>query len=111
MPETKESVAEQRQEMRRIGLVLVALLLCGHGPADWIRRDGYKNAIGELCCGEQDCSELLSSDVRLVSGGYLVVSLGEFVPFSDVTPSPNKAYWRCQWGGARKCFFAPVGAS
>jgi len=29
------------------------------------------------------------------------------VPFSEALPSPDGAYWRCQWGGARKCFFAP----
>jgi hypothetical protein len=26
-----------------------------HDAAEWIQRGGYKNAIGELCCGERDC--------------------------------------------------------
>jgi hypothetical protein len=29
------------------------------------------------------------------------------VPFSEALPSPDGNYWRCQWGGTRKCFFAP----
>jgi hypothetical protein len=29
------------------------------------------------------------------------------VPFSEALPSPDGRYWRCQWGGSRKCFFAP----
>ncbi len=78
-----------------------------HGPAEWIQRGGYKNGVGELCCGERDCFELSSADVKITSSGYLVISLKEVVPFSEATPSPTGTYWRCQWGGQRKCFFAP----
>lgn len=78
-----------------------------HGAAEWIQRGGYKNAVGELCCGERDCVELAAGDVAITSSGYLVKSLNETVPFAEATPSPTGTYWRCYWGGKRKCFFAP----
>jgi hypothetical protein len=78
-----------------------------HGPAEWINRGAYKNAAGELCCGERDCVELTDADVSVTAAGYLVKSIRETVPFGDALPSPDGHYWRCQWGGTRKCFFAP----
>ena len=82
-------------------------LAYAHGPAEWIQRGDYKNAAGELCCGERDCAELASADVSVTATGYFVASIRETVPFSEAQPSPDGRYWRCQWGGARKCFFAP----
>lgn len=98
----------------------LAALLCGaffmstaqaHGPAEWIQRGGYKNAAGELCCGERDCFELADADVKITSAGYYIISIKETIPYSEAAPSPDGKYWRCQWGGARKCFFAPPGSS
>ena len=93
------------------GLAAMAMLSLqlayAHGPAEWIQRGEYKNALGVLCCGERDCAELSSADVRITSAGYYVISIKETVPFSEATPSPTGTYWRCQWGGHRKCFFAP----
>ena len=95
-------------------LVLAAVLVAAtlslasaHGPAEWIQRGGYRNAAGELCCGERDCLELSGDDISITSAGYFVRSIRETVPFSEALPSPDGQYWRCQWGGARKCFFAP----
>jgi len=89
-------------------LMLVSLSLAyGHDAAEWIQRGGYKNAVGELCCGERDCAELASADVKVTPAGYLIVSVNETIPFSEATPSPTGTYWRCYWGGKRKCFFAP----
>ncbi|MES2202878.1 MAG: hypothetical protein V4474_00940 [Patescibacteria group bacterium] len=82
-----------------------------HGPAEWIQRGGFKNAAGELCCGERDCFGLTDADVKITSAGYYVVSIKETVPFSEATPTwpgAEYSYWRCQWGGSRKCFFAPL---
>jgi hypothetical protein len=97
------------------GLTAVAMislqLAYAHGPAEWIQRGGYKNAAGELCCGERDCFELTDADVKITSAGYYVVSIKETIPFSEATPSPDGRYWRCQWGGSRKCFFAPPSAT
>lgn len=94
--------------------VLAALSLSlahAHGPAEWIQRGGYKNAAGELCCGERDCFELADADVKVTPAGYLVISTKEVIPFSEATPSPTGTYWRCAWGGVRKCFFAPPGSA
>jgi hypothetical protein len=98
-------------------LVLAALmataslsLASAHGPAEWIERGGYKNAAGELCCGERDCFELADADVSVTARGYFVKSTRETVPYAEALPSPDGRYWRCQWGGVRKCFFAPPGS-
>ena len=82
-----------------------------HGPAEWIQRGGFKNAVGELCCGERDCTELGRADVQITPAGYFIVSIKETVPFEEATPSPTGTYWRCYWGGRRKCFFAPPGTT
>jgi hypothetical protein len=82
-------------------------LASAHGPAEWIQQGGYRNPAGELCCGERDCFELSSGDVSVTASGYFVHSVKETVPFSEAQPSPDGRYWRCQWGGSRKCFFAP----
>jgi hypothetical protein len=97
------------------GLAALAMLSLSfayaHGPAEWIQRGAYKNAAGELCCGERDCFELAEADVKITPAGYLVVSTKELIPFSEATPSPTGTYWRCYWGGKRKCFFAPPGSA
>jgi hypothetical protein len=90
-----------------LAMTMTLSLASAHGPAEWIQRGGFKNAAGELCCGERDCFELTSSDVSVTAAGYFVRSTKETVPFSEALPSPDGQYWRCQWGGARKCFFAP----
>jgi hypothetical protein len=78
-----------------------------HDEAEWINAGRYKNAAGELCCGQRDCFELANGDVSVTASGYFVHSIKETVPFTEALPSPDGRYWRCQWGGMRKCFFAP----
>jgi hypothetical protein len=97
-----------------VSIALVAVFLCvlggtakPHDTAEWIQREGWKNAVGELCCGERDCSELADGDVAVTAAGYFIKSLKETVPYSEALPSPTGTYWRCEWGGTRKCFFAP----
>lgn len=95
-------------------LIAGVVLASGHDDADWIRQYGYKNMVGELCCGAQDCAALTDGDVRIDAGGYYIKSLRELVPFEKSLPAPGDAggrYWRCAWGGQRKCFFAPPGSS
>ena len=82
-----------------------------HGPAAWIQQDGYKNGLGELCCGERDCVELAAADIQITPGGYVVKATSETIPFSEATPSPTGTFWRCDWGGQRKCLFAPPGST
>lgn len=96
--------------MPRIILAIAGALFLGtaqaHGPAQWIQDGAYRNAVGDLCCGERDCSELADGDVTIIAAGYFIKSLNETVPFHDATPSPDGRYWRCAWGGKRRCFFA-----
>lgn len=95
------------------GIILVGIVICsyarGHGEAEWIEQGAYKNAQGSLCCGEQDCARLADDDVEITSAGYHIKSLDETVPFNQVHPQPSVdgGYWRCAWGGSRKCFFVP----
>lgn len=103
---------------------IVAAFSCAqaHGPAEWIQEGHYKNAVGELCCGIADCGEKIGGTIKQTPEGYIVnatfritTSTGivideqvkEFVPNADATPSPDGSYWRCRWGGGRKCFFYP----
>ena len=75
------------------GLTAMAMfslqLAYAHGPAEWIQRGNFKNAAGELCCGERDCFELTEADVKITSAGYYVVSIKETIPFEEATPSPT----------------------
>jgi hypothetical protein len=97
--------------MRRI---LPFLLLLGAGALiasaalahdSWIARGQLKNAAGEWCCGEGDC--FVMEQVRETGAGYLLTN-GELVPFTEVQPSPDGAFWRCKRpDGTRRCFFAP----
>jgi len=92
-------------------MLLLTTISHAHGPAQWIQDGEYKNALGQLCCGEKDCFELSDSDVVNAADGYFVKSLNELVPYHDATPSPDGKFWRCEWGGSRKCFFAPTPGS
>ena len=70
-------------------------------PGRWIQRGGFKNAAGELCCGERDCFELTDADVKITSAGYYVVSIKETIPFSEATPSPDRHATGAANGAAR----------
>jgi hypothetical protein len=76
--------------------------------SDWIQRGGHTNADGELCCGLNDCKEISSDGVGITGAGYFIKGLRETIPYSETKNSEDGRYWRCQWGGMRKCFFAPV---
>lgn len=93
--------------------IIILLLLMteamAHGPADWIRKDGYRNKLGEACCGELDCREIPAASVTVTPKGYFLTDFWDMVPFSETTPSPTGTYWVCHWAGRRKCFFAPLG--
>jgi len=91
--------------------MLSLTLAHAHGPAAWIQQGGYKNGLGELCCGERDCVELAAADIQITPGGYVVKATSETIPFSEATPLPTGTFWRCDWGGQRKCFFAPPGST
>lgn len=79
-----------------------------HDAADWIRLQNLKNRIGELCCGERDCVRLDDDDVISVPNGFYIRSLKETVPSDEALPVSPDGFWRCQWGGQRKCFITPA---
>jgi hypothetical protein len=83
------------------------ITLAGRADQQDHQYGAYRNAAGELCCGERDCFELSGEDISITEAGYFVKSIRETVRFSEALPSPDGNYWRCQWGGSRKCFFAP----
>lgn len=107
--------------IRLAAVLFLAVMTMGHGPAEWIERDSYKNAAGELCCGERDCGYFKSGHIEHVDGGYevdadfqveiadrqTVMHVKGFVPNTEATPSPTGEYWACVWGGKLKCFFVP----
>ena len=100
--------------LRRLttGSAVLVLLGLWAGPAfahdSWINRGGYKNVAGEWCCGEGDCFALPGSQVSETAAGYELLGYGETVPFREVQPSPDGAFWRCKRpDGSRRCFFAP----
>ncbi len=93
------------------GVAAVIVGLTAASPAvghdSWISRGGFRNTIGEWCCGEGDCEALPPDSVRMSSAGYHLID-GEFVPMSETQPSPDGSYWRCKRpDGSRRCFFAP----
>ena len=95
----------------------------------WINRGTYKNPAGEWCCGAEDCGVVSPGAVKAEKGGYSVVGavtygegitgnpadgptvnqdVNETIPYSQVLPSPDGAYWRCKRpDGSPRCFFAP----
>lgn len=111
-----------------VGLLSGAFLLpaVAHNDAQWIQDGAYKNKIYELCCGIADCGQKISGAVIAMPDGFKVDAVfritprfgdpideevHEFVPTADATPSIDGIYWRCRWGGGRKCFFYPMPGS
>ena len=107
-----------------LGILLWIFVICGakaDGPpnpplppphvhtdgSDWIRQGKHLNNKGESCCGLHDCTEIDGSGITTRPDGYYIKGLRETVPYSEAKRSEDGKYWRCQWGGERKCFFAP----
>ncbi len=116
-------------------LLLLAIVLStgsalGLAQDSWI--NGLRNGAGEWCCGIADCGIVDAASVKAKAGGFEVRGmvryhpqisngtgdkdrpftrserLDEQVPYSDVQPSRDGAYWRCKRpDGSRRCFFAP----
>ena len=79
-----------------IALVTATLSLAyAHGSGEWIQRGGYRNAAGELCCGERDCAPYphrgstgeLAYEVQIKGKWYKIDRdsvVGEFSPDGQV---------------------------
>jgi len=87
---------------------VAATLLCAapvFAHDSWINKGGYKNAIGELCCGENDCK---APERVSTNGSGWVVDGAEFVPYNEATPSPDGKLWICRRPDkTRRCVFGP----
>lgn len=110
-----------------VALLFAAKPVAAHGDAEWIAAGKYTNAAGQLCCGERDCGVFHDGKIATTPTGYRIdgvfriynsllrtttdVEVHELIPYSEATPSPDGQFWRCAWGGERKCFFAPPGQS
>ncbi|MBV8839555.1 MAG: hypothetical protein JO000_23725 [Alphaproteobacteria bacterium] len=71
----------------------------------WINRGGFKNAVGEWCCGDNDCK---SPDRISSNGKGWVIDGAEFVPYDEATPSPDGKLWICRRPDkTRRCVFGP----
>lgn len=96
---------------------VLSLLLCA-SPAlahdHWIRAQNLTDPLsGESCCNVNDCVPVLPGGVQEVSGGYLLVGTGEFVPSARVIwKSPDGLWIRCQYMagtniGKTRCLIGP----
>ena len=107
-------------------LLLVSSFAVAHDS--WISRGALRNPAGEWCCGEGDCALIDATAIHVTRAGYVVRGFGtlsfsdsalaerewivDTVPFSEVQPSPDGTYVRCQRpDGSRRCFFAPPSGS
>jgi hypothetical protein len=94
-----------------------------HGPAEWIQSGKYKNAAGELCCGEVDCGEKIAGTVEARADGYHVNAtfritaptgtvvteeVHEIVPYHKVQPSPQRKYLRRKQSDRSKGIHQPA---
>lgn len=103
-----------RATARAVGLAvyLLPLAALAHEDADWIRRDGLKNRMGEYCCGVQDCQAVDPENVKEGPGGYEisgVVGGFELIPYSEPMPfSIDGRLWICRYNTdrlRRRCVF------
>lgn len=87
----------------------------GHGEAEWIAREGWRDINGQSCCNPTDCKRVPTSDVyERDDGSFTYLPTGEHIPRNETRPSPDQNFWRCHWhvqGEQRTrplCFWRPV---
>ena len=79
---------------------VMSLVVPGHDAqhaSDWIEREKLSDPRTQnLCCGEDDCAQLLRGDVEEVSRGFIIRSTGEWIAHERVIwRSPDGGWWRC----------------
>jgi hypothetical protein len=88
----------------------------------WISRGNYSDPVERWhCCGEDDCDPVSPDDIQPTTGGYLIKSTKETIPFKRTIPAePDDdgvtRYYTCRWKklsdpNTLRCFFAPFGGS
>jgi len=85
------------------GIVASSLVSSAHDS--WINTGKYRNAVGEWCCGENDCEQ--PDRVASASTGW-IINGSEFVPYDEAVPSPDGKVWICRRPDrTRRCVFGP----
>jgi hypothetical protein len=103
--------------MRCILLVIATLIatsaVAHDNPENWIGQEHRQNALGQYCCGENDCHAFTVDEVTVMPDGYHFPD-GEIIAFDKAAPSIDHFFWKCAWGVPKKetkCVFAPLGPS
>lgn len=89
---------------RRFGWFIFTLILMSSAQAhdSWINKGGFRNAVGELCCGPHDCTQYPNPSSEQL--GWVVN--GEFIPYDEAMASPDGMLWICRRAdGVRRCVF------
>lgn len=109
-------LCDKHNEFIGVLLMLGLLLMLTGGafahdnPENWIGQEKRQNAIGQYCCGNNDCQSFTVDQVKTFPDGYHFPD-GDVIAFGKAAPSIDHFYWKCVWGGEIKCVFAPLGAS
>jgi hypothetical protein len=103
--------------MRCILLVIATLIatsaVAHDNPENWIGQEHRENALGQYCCGKNDCHAFTVDEVTVMPDGYHFPD-GEIIAFGKAAPSIDHFFWKCAWGVPKKetkCVFAPLGPS
>lgn len=89
-----------------ITLYILGLFLLLHGD-HWINKHRSIDNQSRCCNEASDCKIVHAHHVTNPYSGYRVFETGEVVPDKEIQWSEDDNYWRCAWGGGRKCFFIP----
>jgi hypothetical protein len=99
--------------MRCILLVIATLIttpaVAHDNPENWIGQEHRLNALGQLCCGKNDCHAFTVDEVTVMPDRYHFPD-GEIIRFDNAAPSIDRLFWKCVWGVPKetKCVFAPL---
>jgi hypothetical protein len=92
-------------------VVNAAILSSAPAPSHdwWGNGEVVDRATKNLCCGPNDCKEVLAADVIPPGSDrrWHFRDTHFAIDVSRAMPSPDGRYWRCIWNGEIKCFFAP----
>jgi hypothetical protein len=77
---------------------LIATSAVAHdNPENWIGQEYRQNALGQICCGKNDCHAFTVDEVTVMPDGYHFPD-GEIIAFDKAAPSIDHFFWKCVWG-------------
>jgi hypothetical protein len=90
-------------------VAMVVTSAVGHEDGGWIGKQGWKNRVGDFCCGARDCFAVAEADYVAGPGGYRLNFRGkiEVIPYEETMPfSIDGKLWVCRdYTGKRTCVF------